>query len=250
MTVRPAGSLLNDLEQVPDPCGRGGQRHPLAAMLAASICAVLSRFHGDTTMAQWIHVQDVSLWHLLGFRRIPPGHDCFRNMLMAVDPQALFEALMLWITEGLGIEIGDEELQAVVIDGKVLRGTREKHRRADQALALLDLKTSFALSETPVDPATNEAKTGLKLLKEMVLEGKIVVGDAAYCDPEICREIVDSGGDYLVIVKENQPTLHRDARATFVVPEGFPPTPRRKPMRPVKPSRPKRRNGAALKFAN
>ncbi len=43
----------------------------------------------------------------------------------------------------------------------------------------------------------------VKLLKEMVLEGKIIVGDAAYCDPEICREIVDSSGDYLVIVKDN-----------------------------------------------
>ncbi|MDB4439918.1 ISAs1 family transposase, partial [Planctomicrobium sp.] len=221
MTTRPAGSLLNYLEQVPDPRGRHGQRHPFAAMLAASICAILSGFHGYTAMAQWIHLQDVSLWHLLGFTRRPSGHDCFRDLLMVVDPDALSEALMLWITEGLGFEIGDDELQAIIIDGKVLRGTREKHHRAYQALALLDLKTGFALSETPVDPATNEAKTGLKLLKEMVLEGKIIVGDAAYCDPEICREIVDSGGDYLVIVKDNQPTLHHDARAAFVVPEGF-----------------------------
>lgn len=223
MTTRPAGSLLNYLEQVPDPRGRHGQRHPLAAMLAASICATLAGFPGYTAMAQWIHLQDVSLWHLLGFTRRPPGHDCFRDLLMTVDPDALAEALMAWITEGLGITIGDDELQAIIIDGKVLRGTREKHHRAYQALALLDLKTGFALSETPVDPTTNEAKAGLKLLKDLVLKGKIVVGDAAYCDQEICREIVESEGDYLVIVKDNQPTLHHDARAAFVVPEGFSP---------------------------
>lgn len=223
MTARPAGSLLNYLEQVPDPRGRHGQRHPLAAMLAASICAILSGFPGYTAMAQWIHLQDVSLWHLLGFTRRPPGHDCFRDLLMTVDPDALAEALMAWITEGLGITIGDDELQAIIIDGKVLRGTREKHHRAYQSLALLDLKTGFALSETPVDPTTNEAKTGLKLLKDLVLKGKIIVGDAAYCDQEICREIVESEGDYLVIVKDNQPTLHYDAQQSFVVPRSFSP---------------------------
>ncbi|MCA9080133.1 MAG: ISAs1 family transposase [Planctomycetaceae bacterium] len=223
MTARPAGSLLNYLEQVPDPRGRQGQRYSFAAMLAASICAILSGFPGYTAMAQWIHLQEDSLWHLLGFTRRPPEHDCFRDVLMAVDPQALSEALMLWITEGLGMEIGDEELQAIVIDGKVLRGTRKKHQRTYQALALLDQKTGFALSETPVDPTTNEAKTGLALLKEMVLEGKIIVGDAAYCDQEICKEIVDSGGDYLVLVKDNQPTLHHAAQQSFVVPRSFSP---------------------------
>ncbi len=61
MTPRPAGSLLNYLEQVPDPRGRHGERHPVAAMLAASMCAILSGFQGDTARAQWIHLQDVSL---------------------------------------------------------------------------------------------------------------------------------------------------------------------------------------------
>lgn len=249
MTTRPAGSLLNFLEHVPDSRGRHGQRHPLAAMLAASICAILSGFHGYTAMAQWIHLQDVSLWHLLGFTRRPPGHDCFRDVLMAVDPDALAKALMAWITEGLGFKIGDDELQAIIIDGKVLRGTREKHHRAYQALALLDLKTGFALSETPVDPATNEAKTGLELLKEMVLKGKVIVGDAAYCDKEICSQIVDSQGDYLVIVKDHQPTLHHDARAAFVVPEGFSPYAKKKRMPLVRSPRQKRRNVVDLKCA-
>ena len=69
MTPRPAGSLLNYLEQVPDPRGRHGQRHPLAAMLAESICAILSGFRGYTSIARWIHSQDVPLWHLLGLTR-------------------------------------------------------------------------------------------------------------------------------------------------------------------------------------
>ncbi len=115
----PAGSLLDDSEQAPDPRGRGGSRSPLLAMLAASVCAMLSGFHGDTAMVRSVHLQDVLLWHLLGLTRRPPGHDCFRDLLMAVDSQTLSDALMRGTAEGLGITIGEGERQAVIVGGKV-----------------------------------------------------------------------------------------------------------------------------------
>jgi hypothetical protein len=31
----------------------------------------------------------------------------------------------------------------------------------------------------------------------------VVTGDAIYTTPEICRAIVDSGGDYLLVVKDS-----------------------------------------------
>jgi hypothetical protein len=57
----------------------------------------------------------------------------------------------------------------------------------------------------------------------MVLQGKVIVGDAG--DRDIFKESVDSGGDCLVLVKDNQPTLHRDAQQAFVVPRIFSPLP-------------------------
>lgn len=225
MTPRPAGSLLHFLEQVPDPRGRKGRRHPLVAMLATVCCATLAGFSGYEQMAQWIHSQEVSLWHALGFTRRPPTWSCFRDLLMALDPGALQNALLRWMREGLGLAISDEDVQEIVLDGKSLRGTKDRHQRALQALALLDVRTGGILAEHPVNPATNEAKTALAALKTMVLDGKVIVGDAAFCDGEICREIVDSGGDYLMIVKDNQPTLHNQAQQAFVVPRSFSPLP-------------------------
>ncbi len=37
---------------------------------------------------------------------------------MVVNPQALSKALMMWITDGLGITIDDDELRAIIIDGE------------------------------------------------------------------------------------------------------------------------------------
>jgi predicted transposase YbfD/YdcC len=72
---------------------------------------------------------------------------------------------------------------------------------------------------TPVPQDTNEAKAALLILQTLVLSGRVVTADALFAQPEICREIVDAGGDYLFVVKGNQPEL-KDAIAGDFLP-GF-----------------------------
>jgi hypothetical protein len=47
------------------------------------------------------------------------------------------------------------------------------------------------------------------------LAGRVVTGDALYCQRDVCRQILDGGGDYLVSVKENQPDLYDDLAVLF-----------------------------------
>ena len=53
------------------------------------------------------------------------------------------------------------------------------------------------------------------LLKTVVLQGRLVSGDAMFCQREICQQIVASGGDYLFVVKDNQPELKAAIEAEF-----------------------------------
>ncbi len=138
-----------------------------------------------------------------------------------MDPAALEEVLKNWLTQDVGLVIGDEQLQAIVLDGKALRGTWAKHKQAMMILAAFDLATGCVFSQTPVDPTTNEAATALRLVREMVLEGKVMIGDAAYCQRNTCQTIVSGKGDYVVVVKDNQPGLHKAAQQSFVIPKGF-----------------------------
>ena len=55
------------------------------------------------------------------------------------------------------------------------------------------------------------------------IKGRLVTGDAMFCHRELCEQIVDSGGDYLFVVKDNQPELKAAIEADFQ--PGFPPTP-------------------------
>lgn len=150
---------------------------------------------------------------MLGFTRRPPAANTFRDLLMALAPEVLEEVLRGWITQL--IDIDSDELAAVAIDGKTLRSTLGEHGRSIQLLALLDQQTGCVLSQSQVPLTTNEHKASLELLKTLVLEGRIITADAAYCQRDVCRQIIDSGGHYLVIVKDNQPELREQIAAEF-----------------------------------
>ena len=96
MESAPAGSLLEYLLQVPDPRGAQGRRHSLKAMLAAVVCAVLAGARGYRPIAQWLHAQEVSVWHALGFTRRPPKFGAFRKLLMWLSWQSFEVALREW----------------------------------------------------------------------------------------------------------------------------------------------------------
>ena len=71
------------------------------------------------------------------------------------------------------------------------------------------------LSQTRVDERTNEHKGALDLLRNLVLKGRVVLGDAMFCQREVCQQVLDAEGDYLIAVKGNQPTLLREIELEF-----------------------------------
>lgn len=213
MSTAPAGSLLLALQQVPDPRGAQGRRFSLVAMLATIVGAVLCGARGPSAISQWIRAQDPSVWYWLGYFRKPPTSGAFRDLLIALDCEAFEQVLRDWITRILP-DTPMGELSAVSLDGKTLCGTMATHGRALQLLSLLDQGTGCVLSQQAVG-ATNEAKAALSLLKTLFVQGRVITGDAMFCNRDICREITDSGGDYLVVVKDNQADLKETIAAEF-----------------------------------
>ena len=192
MKAAPAGSLLTFLSAVPDPRGRQGHRHPLEAMLASIVCAMLQGARGYSAIAQWLHHQDVALWHALGFTRRPPQEGAFRKLLLALSPRRTSSKRC-----GTGVRIAwgcvlpRPALEAVALDGKTLCQTLQPHERAVHLLSLLDQRSGCTLSQSRVDAKTNEHKAALELLKSLVLEGRVITGDAIFCQREVCQQIRD-----------------------------------------------------------
>jgi hypothetical protein len=209
-----AGSLVDLLAQIPDPRGRRGRRHPLAAMLTTIVCAILTGSRGYQAIAQWVRSQNTSVWQWLGFHRKPPCANSFRNLLLALEPEVLEAVLRQWMAAVVQLP-ASSTIASVAMDGKTLCNTLAAHERNVHLLSLLDQATGGVLSQQAVPPTTNEAKTAVDILKTIVLKGRLITGDAMFCQRELCEEIVDSGGDYLFVVKDNQPELKAAIEADF-----------------------------------
>ena len=219
MSTSPPVSLLSHLASVPDPRSAHGRRHPLKAMLAAVCCPVLCGARGFKPIAQWVHDQDIALAHALGFTRTPPKWGAFRKLLMALDATAFEEGVAAW-AEATSAALPPEQrgaggLEPAALDGKAVRGTIGRHGRAIHLLSVMAQRSGLTLRQAEVGDKTNEHKAALGLLKGMVLEGRVVTGDAMFCQRDLCRQVVDDGGHYFLVVKENQPGLLGDISAAF-----------------------------------
>lgn len=81
------------------------------------------------------------------------------------------------------------------------------------------------VAQIRVDRKTNEHKAALELLGVLPLTGKVVTGDAMFCQKDVCQAVRDGEGDYLFAVKDNQPTLHFDIACMFAESVNFSPLP-------------------------
>jgi hypothetical protein len=52
-------------------------------------------------------------------------------------------------------------------------------------------------------------------LTPVLLHGRIISADALYAQTSLCHEVIAAGGDYLLFVKGNQPTLYEDLALFF-----------------------------------
>lgn len=213
MRVPAGGSLLALLSEIPDFRGRQGRRHSLAALLAAIVSGLLSGAKGCNGIAQWLHEQEPSFWHALGFTRRPPTRNCFSKILRDLEPKVLESVLRKWAEQLMPSVAG--EVRATALDGKTLCGTLQPHGQSIHLLSLFDQATGGVLSQLRMPVETNEHKAAVKLLKSVALEGRLITGDAMFCQRDLCKQIVDSGGDYLITVKDNQPELKETLEAEF-----------------------------------
>ena len=78
--------------------------------------------------------------------------------------------------------------------------------QVDDGVPLLQVKVSAKGNELVVAP---------QILARLDLQGVLVTGDAMFAQRNLSSQIVEAGGDYCWIVKENQPTLFDDLRLLF-----------------------------------
>jgi hypothetical protein len=159
--------------------------------------------------------------HRLGFTRKPPKRGGIRKALIALNPDAFEDALTPWAESVGGGATGTSltSLEAFAVDGETARGSFDGLAKVVHLLSLAAHRSGLTPAQTPVahggEDKTNEHKTALRSLQDIVLQGRVVTGDATFCQRDLSQQVPDAGGHYLWFVKENRPTLPHDIRMAF-----------------------------------
>jgi len=198
-----------------DPRGR---RYPLSGLLGMLILAAL---HGEKSLrGMWMRgcKHWASIRQPLGFlgNPRPPAYTTVWYVVTAWDGDALDGTLGEW-----ALSWSVERLRSISVDGKVLRGSRRTNpeQPALQVLTAAAHELKMVLGQRGV-PDGDLVAAAVELLRGMPLKGRLVTADAGL----LCRPVVDTilegGGDYLGVVKDNQPEL-KQAVDDWVAPNIF-----------------------------
>jgi hypothetical protein len=210
-TPMPTLTLADVLADLPDPRSRHGCFHPLPAVLNLVVLGLLMGRKSLSSIARLGRTYGTPLAQALGFRRgKTPTKSTLSEVLRAVDAQALERALSRWVSSRL-----PADLVQLSLDGKTLKGSRDGQLPGQHLLSAYAPQVQAVLMQMRVDAKTNEHKAALELLGILPVKGRIVVGDAMFCQRDLCQEVIDQGGDYLFFVKDNQPGLQTDIAAGF-----------------------------------
>src|SRR2546425_3553951 len=107
---------------------------------------------------------------------------------------------------------------AVALDGKTLRGSRKQGAPGVHLLSALSHHVGLTLAQQAVDAKTNEITQVETVLRQIVLQDRVVTMDTLLTQRHVAQTIVDEGGDYVMVVKENQPQLPADIAFVFTLP--------------------------------
>jgi predicted transposase YbfD/YdcC len=192
---------------VTDPRRREGT-YPLLNILFIAVCAVICGADDFVAIAEFGRSKRKFLEKFLDLRAGIPSHDRFNAIFRALKPAEFEKCLLNWIVALHEVTDG----QVVAIDGKTLRRSFDtaSGKAAIHMVSAWATANHISLGQIVVDEKSNEITAIPKLLELLELSGALVTIDAMGCQREIAEQIVASGADYVLAVKENQPTLHKE----------------------------------------
>lgn len=205
-------SLMQALASVPDPRSPRGRRHPLLGVLALMSVATICGCRSVYAILQWGREQGKEMAEKLGLGKHGiPTDGTMSNLLRRLDTGQFEAALQRWAAAWPAEATAAGVPDGISIDGKTLRGARGHEVPGVHLLSAYAVRLGLVLNQVPAGANKEEGgeiTAAPALLESLVLQGKVVTGDAIHAQRELCQLIVNKGGDYLMTVKENQPKLH------------------------------------------
>ena len=132
-----------------------------------------------------------------------PSIETLRRTLIAVDPDALSTAVATYLARVR------PSTGPLALDGKTRRHSASATEAQRHLLGVVRHRLLHLVAQADVGEKENEIPVAQRVLATLPLEDTIVTADALHTQTATAQLIGDRGGEYLLTVKANQPSLHQ-----------------------------------------
>jgi predicted transposase YbfD/YdcC len=220
-------TLMEHVANVPDPRKDKGKRFEWDYVLEIICAALVSGQKSVRGIAEWavLHAKELVEELKPAKGRIPSASTLYRA-LRKLDIQALEREIAAYDqaideednTAGEVVGADGQVWRGQAVDGKRVRGA-SAHGEQVHLVSLVRHGSGTVLNQVRMDNQTNEIRTAPLLLEGRDLTGTVTTMDAQLTQRRLAEQIVDPGdGEYLMVVKRNQPELYAAIELLFVSP--------------------------------
>ena len=214
-------TLMDAVADLPDPRQARGKRHPWALLLTLIAAALVCGQSSGRAIGQWVIEHRLDLKTQLPIPNRPlPSTSTLRRALQTLDIELLERRIAHFVAslDQLSPTVptaGSWHGQAV--DGKAVRGAN-RHGAKLHLVSLVRHESARVRKQVRVSEKSNEITAVPALLAGLDLAGTVTTMDSMLCQQAIARQILMQQGQYLMVVKDNQPALFDAIELVFRCP--------------------------------
>jgi predicted transposase YbfD/YdcC len=202
---------LKYFSDIDDPRSLRNQKHPLIMLIGTTLLASLAGIDSFSGFADFTEAHYEKLIEYFDFPYGCPSHDTYQRLWEAINPSQFYSSFVLFTAS-----LSKLTQTFINLDGKTIR-----HSGTKKALHIVSAwchANQLVLAQEKVDTKSNEITALPRLIELLDLKGRIVTIDAMGAQRDICAQIIEQGGDYVISLKGNQGTLHQDVADYFANP--------------------------------
>lgn len=196
-------NLREALKGIEDKRRGQGQRHSVDVVLMITIMATMSGYIGYRAIGDFTTRYKKELIEYLAVKKDRlPAYVTVRRVLIGIEHEKFSKIFEEW----MGHYLKMENEQWVSVDGKAIKGTKQKEedKKLAHLVSFFSSDSKEVLMARKTATKSNEIPLVQEMLEKFPLKKMIITLDALHCQTKTAKLIKESGNDYLLQVKKNQ----------------------------------------------
>lgn len=200
--------LMDFASSVPDfrRLGKGNIRHKLSDIIILMIFARASKCVGRSEIIEFGRYNLNKFLKLGMLKNGVPSEATLCRVEQGIDDTALADRMQAFM-EAFHGKLSKAGKEIICVDGKSERGTVLENGRNPDIVSAYSYNTGITLATEACREKSNEIKAIPRLIDKIDISGKIVTADAMFMQKSVIDRIRKNGGDFLIELKANQPSL-------------------------------------------